>query len=574
MQTLILINPVAGPPRLEGSPADSSTAEMLNDAFADLMAGISEELPPNGGAETSSLPLVLAALPEDLLPARQEPIGAVQGLAEAAVFPSGVEEHDRLTPDVPLPGALDPEVNSGNQMPDAIVPPADQFGWTPVSLVPVMLPSLLPQDVPPSAPGLLAQGQWNPDQPDRNQQTGAGTNLTQSPLVGDESLSMVGLPLADLPRGTTWVTGGSKVPATLGASLPESSLHDSPLKDGTRSIGSESGAPASPADGLPQFPLSTSSLMSGNQFEGRTEFWRTPARQAIAPIFIPRTADQSPPHAELTRAAPSEQTESDAGKAILPTSAPVASVFSTLSANGAALLWQAGLVPEEEQSAPAEMAAQANPGPSGSRTPNPSAVFLRSVAEVVPTLYLDRGLVSGLTFLANPADPDHELGAEPSPTLGPVPASGSAVSGIGYVAAAVSLQDLPRLAVQLAGTLVHRADGQTEVALSPEELGHVRLSMQADAQNPDRIIVILTFERPETLDLFRRHADQLADALRAAGYSGADISFGRSGGENANDWPDPDRSASALVDTAGDTASTPLHHLPRNAAIGSLDLRL
>ena len=98
--------------------------------------------------------------------------------------------------------------------------------------------------------------------------------------------------------------------------------------------------------------------------------------------------------------------------------------------------------------------------------------------------------------------------------------------------------------------------------------------MQADAQNPERMVVMLTFDRPETLDLFRRHADQLADALREAGYSGADISFGRSGDENARDGSDPDRPAFTPHDTAKDTDGAPKHHRSAIAATGSLDLRL
>jgi hypothetical protein len=42
-------------------------------------------------------------------------------------------------------------------------------------------------------------------------------------------------------------------------------------------------------------------------------------------------------------------------------------------------------------------------------------------------------------------------------------------------------------------------------------------------------VVLLSFERPETLDLFRRHADQLAEALRNAGFANVDIGFGHSG---------------------------------------------
>jgi hypothetical protein len=88
---------------------------------------------------------------------------------------------------------------------------------------------------------------------------------------------------------------------------------------------------------------------------------------------------------------------------------------------------------------------------------------------------------------------------------------------------------LAHLSGQIATALAQRPNGVTDIALSPDELGRVHMTLQADAQNPDRMVVYLTFDRPETLDLFRRHADQLAEAIRTAGYAGADINFGQSG---------------------------------------------
>jgi Flagellar hook-length control protein FliK len=67
---------------------------------------------------------------------------------------------------------------------------------------------------------------------------------------------------------------------------------------------------------------------------------------------------------------------------------------------------------------------------------------------------------------------------------------------------------------------------RVEVILSPEELGRVQIDFRADG---DGMRVFLTAERPETLDLLRRHADQLASELRQAGYSGASLSFGHWG---------------------------------------------
>jgi hypothetical protein len=137
---------------------------------------------------------------------------------------------------------------------------------------------------------------------------------------------------------------------------------------------------------------------------------------------------------------------------------------------------------------------------------------------------------------------------------------------------------VPQIAAQITTALSHSADGATELALSPEELGHVRLRLERDAKHPDRVTVMITFERPETLDLFRRHAGELAEALRSAGYAGADIGFGQQGGGSR----DPDRNPGAAVPGSDYRAGLPgladmptaPESRPRLTAGASLDLRL
>ncbi|WP_333818271.1 flagellar hook-length control protein FliK [Tabrizicola sp.] len=132
----------------------------------------------------------------------------------------------------------------------------------------------------------------------------------------------------------------------------------------------------------------------------------------------------------------------------------------------------------------------------------------------------------------------------------------------------------PQIAHQIGSALSHAADGSTELALSPDELGKVRLKLKPDAIHPDRMVVMITFERPETLELFRRHAGELADALRSAGYAGADIGFGQEGSFASGEGrqgpapsPEPD---SPPRPRAADTTPTPARAL----AGDSLDLRL
>jgi flagellar hook-length control protein FliK len=85
---------------------------------------------------------------------------------------------------------------------------------------------------------------------------------------------------------------------------------------------------------------------------------------------------------------------------------------------------------------------------------------------------------------------------------------------------------LPRAtAAQLAEVARRLADGPVEVSLSPEELGRVRLSLHG---NEAQMTVQIMAERPETLDLLRRHIDLLAAELRQQGFT--DLTFSFSGG--------------------------------------------
>jgi hypothetical protein len=159
-------------------------------------------------------------------------------------------------------------------------------------------------------------------------------------------------------------------------------------------------------------------------------------------------------------------------------------------------------------------------------------------------------------------------GISPS-TAGPLPVTGNASTLV------PPATQVTQAATQLLQAVVIHGKATTEIALSPAELGQVHLSMQADSQNPDRMVVVLSFERPETQDLFKRNADLLMSALREAGFSGADVSYGQLGsGRNGQGR-----------DAHGDPVDPPLDPdpIPAGAAVvalrppagsTSLDLRM
>jgi Flagellar hook-length control protein FliK len=153
---------------------------------------------------------------------------------------------------------------------------------------------------------------------------------------------------------------------------------------------------------------------------------------------------------------------------------------------------------------------------------------------------------------------------------GPVLQSGSNSSGAPGPQSPLSLP-IQQVAAQLAGVLVDVSHKATELALAPEELGRVHLRLEPDATNPDRMTILINVERQETLDLFRRHAGELAEAIKAAGYSGADIGFGQEGQGSSPDQK-PKQNTFGSGRPPEDQAPV---SLARHDGVGStLDLRL
>ncbi len=189
------------------------------------------------------------------------------------------------------------------------------------------------------------------------------------------------------------------------------------------------------------------------------------------------------------------------------------------------------------------------------------AVTNRPVVAINPQTWLEAEMVENLDMVEEAAS----FAATPI-SLGP------AAGASGPIAAVASPLAIPlhQAVAQITAALSRSTDGATDIALAPEELGKVRLRLQPDASDPDRMVVMITFERPETLDLFRRNVGDLAEALRAAGYAGADIGFGQEGG-GAGGFDQGHRPGSA-PDLTDPTPPTP--DSPRLAAGASLDVRL
>lgn len=128
-----------------------------------------------------------------------------------------------------------------------------------------------------------------------------------------------------------------------------------------------------------------------------------------------------------------------------------------------------------------------------------------------------------------------------------------------------SRAEAPRIVTtQVAEAAKLLRDGPVELTLSPEELGRVKLTLTA---GDGAMVLNVTADRAETLDLLRRNIELLAQDLRDAGFQSLSFSFG--GGQDRPDAAPARPAVFAEAPLAAPEAATPI----RIAAAG-LDLRL
>lgn len=121
-------------------------------------------------------------------------------------------------------------------------------------------------------------------------------------------------------------------------------------------------------------------------------------------------------------------------------------------------------------------------------------------------------------------------------------------------------------ATQIALAVTNSNGKSTEIALNPEELGRVKLSLSA---GDSMITVSVLAERPETQDLLRRHIDILAQEFRQLGYTSISFSFGEQKGQ-----AQPDGAHDNLPIEPELQETTPITQGPTAPAVTGLDLRV
>ena len=121
---------------------------------------------------------------------------------------------------------------------------------------------------------------------------------------------------------------------------------------------------------------------------------------------------------------------------------------------------------------------------------------------------------------------------------------------------------------QMAVVVTQLSEGATEIALSPQELGRVRMQVTAI---DGAIMLNVTAERPETADLLRRHAETLAQEFRALGFHDIAFSFGDGRTPDRDSASPATNAVATLTDQAVAEETVPRsRHQPN----GSLDLRM
>lgn len=176
-----------------------------------------------------------------------------------------------------------------------------------------------------------------------------------------------------------------------------------------------------------------------------------------------------------------------------------------------------------------EMAGPAE-SPQQTATPSP-AVGLGTTAQALVLQNAELALGNARRMASGDRDAATESGALPTePTVTALPPITAADSPrpTAVDPVALSRPTLPDSTSETRAVLRQLApstpdqEGAVEIALFPKGLGQVKLDIQ---HGPDGARIIVSAERPETLDLIRRHSADLVAEFRAAGMANPVVSF-------------------------------------------------
>ncbi|MFA8441892.1 flagellar hook-length control protein FliK [Yoonia sp.] len=216
---------------------------------------------------------------------------------------------------------------------------------------------------------------------------------------------------------------------------------------------------------------------------------------------------------------------------------------------------QAGAIPDENPHPSKDEAprlATARSVPTIPAVVQPPAVALAQVA----TQLQDKTVEPPLKV----AEGEVTIASAPVERHGPTAGSQVAVTSAG------SPETARHVATQIAVAITNNVGKSTEIALNPEELGRVRLSLSV---NDGAITLNVVAERPETQDLLRRHMDLLAQEFRQLGYTSISFSFGEQNGAAHSDSQQSDEVADIDLTEVVDAV-----RISPEPTLSGLDLRI
>ena len=124
---------------------------------------------------------------------------------------------------------------------------------------------------------------------------------------------------------------------------------------------------------------------------------------------------------------------------------------------------------------------------------------------------LNASFNAGLEVLAAKSS-ESVWSAPPTSSVGDVQAPASPI-----VSNTAARADVPRHAAQqISASVQILADDTAEVSLNPEELGRVRIAISTLETG---VLIALTAERGETVEMLRRHESDLETAFRDMGHT-------------------------------------------------------
>ena len=133
---------------------------------------------------------------------------------------------------------------------------------------------------------------------------------------------------------------------------------------------------------------------------------------------------------------------------------------------------------------------------------------------------------------------------------------------------AATPQNLPlNIARQISEATRNASDGTTEITLNPAELGRVRMSFSPTEAG---MMVVLSVERPEVLELMKRHIEDLSQEFQSAGFGMASFDF--SGG--GSDTPNERGGSGPHINTADAAPEVDVPVRPSLLRTSQLDIRL